>query len=73
MDTKAGEVRLENHSPRWQRMFAQELDELWGYFGDTAIRISHIGSTAIDGIEAKPIIDAEGDAGISVPLAACRT
>lgn len=57
MDTKAGEVRLENHSPRWQRMFAQELDELWGYFGDTAIRISHIGSTAIDGIEAKPIID----------------
>lgn len=38
-------------------MFAQELDELWEYFGDTAIRISHIGSTAIDGIEAKPIID----------------
>lgn len=38
-------------------MFAQELEELWDYFGDYAIRISHIGSTAIDGLEAKPIID----------------
>ena len=57
MGLKVGEVRLEKHNPRWQRMFAQELDELWEYFGDTAIRISHIGSTAVDGIEAKPIID----------------
>ena len=57
MGTKAGEVRLEKHNPHWQQMFARELDELWDYFGDYAIRISHIGSTAIDNIEAKPIID----------------
>ena len=57
MGLKAGEVKLEKHNPRWHQMFAQELEELWDYFGDTAIRISHIGSTAIDGLEAKPIID----------------
>lgn len=57
MGLKVGEVKLEKHNPRWHQMFATELDELWDYFGDTAIRISHIGSTAIDGLEAKPIID----------------
>ncbi|MCR5572320.1 MAG: GrpB family protein [Candidatus Saccharibacteria bacterium] len=57
MGLKVGEVKLEKHNPRWHQMFARELDELWDYFGDTAIRISHIGSTAIDGLEAKPIID----------------
>lgn len=57
MGLKVGEVKLVKHNPRWHQMFAQELEELWGYFGDYAIRISHIGSTAIDGLEAKPIID----------------
>ena len=57
MGLKVGEVRLEKYNPRWHQMFARELDELWDYFGDTAIRISHIGSTAVDGLEAKPIID----------------
>ena len=38
-------------------MFAKEVEELWDYFGNVALRISHIGSTAIDGLEAKPIID----------------
>ena len=57
MGLKVGEVKLEKHNPRWHQMFAQELEELWDYFGDNAIRISHIGSTAIDGLEAKPIVD----------------
>ena len=57
MGLKVGEVKIEKYNPRWHQMFARELDELWEYFGDTAIRISHIGSTAIDGLEAKPIID----------------
>ena len=57
MGLKVGEVKLEKHNPHWHQMFALELDELWDYFGDEAIRISHIGSTAIDGLEAKPIID----------------
>lgn len=57
MGLKVGEVKLVKHNPRWHQMFTQELEELWDYFGDYAIRISHIGSTAIDGLEAKPIID----------------
>ncbi len=57
MGLKVGEVKLEKHNPHWHQMFARELDELWDYFGDVAIRISHVGSTAIDSLEAKPIID----------------
>ena len=57
MGLKVGEVRLEKHNNHWGIMFAKEVEELWDYFGDVALRISHIGSTAIDGLEAKPIID----------------
>ena len=57
MGLKVGEVRLEKHNQNWEYMFANEVEELWDYFGDVALRISHIGSTAVDGLEAKPIID----------------
>ena len=57
MGLKVGEVRLEQHNDNWELMFAKEVEELWEYFGDVALRISHIGSTAVDGLEAKPIID----------------
>ena len=57
MGLKAGEVRLSQHNPHWTAMFKHEVEELWEYFGDYALRISHIGSTAVDDIETKPIID----------------
>lgn len=47
---------LLSHSS-WKEKFQAEKDELQKIFGDTAINIEHIGSTSIDGLPSKPIID----------------
>lgn len=47
------------HQARWASDFAQLKAELTLGFGEQAIAISHIGSTAIQGLVAKPIIDVQ--------------
>ncbi|MDR2998923.1 MAG: GrpB family protein [Microbacterium sp.] len=44
------------HDPAWQRRYEEIADEL-RRAGDADWQIEHIGSTAIPGIRAKPIID----------------
>jgi len=41
----------------WKEKFQTEKDELRNIFSDAAISIEHIGSTSIDGLSSKPIID----------------
>ena len=51
-------VVLVKYDPRWSELFAQEARNLLNLFGSELIsRIEHIGSTAIVGMPAKPIID----------------
>ncbi|PRY22707.1 GrpB-like predicted nucleotidyltransferase (UPF0157 family) [Aliiruegeria haliotis] len=50
-------VRIVPHDPRWTEAFASEACALRRALGPTASGIHHIGSTAIPGIRAKPIID----------------
>jgi GrpB-like predicted nucleotidyltransferase (UPF0157 family) len=45
------------YDPRWKDFFAAEARVLRTCLGETALDIQHIGSTAIAGIAAKPIID----------------
>ncbi|MHB1000356.1 MAG: GrpB family protein [Armatimonadota bacterium] len=54
---KRGTVKLVPHNPIWTDLFEEEKRFLESIFGDTIIAIEHIGSTAIPGIPAKPIID----------------
>lgn len=54
---KRGTVLLVPYQEDWQRSAAEVMTELKQIFGNTAIDIQHVGSTAIPSIHAKPIID----------------
>jgi GrpB-like predicted nucleotidyltransferase (UPF0157 family) len=50
-------ILLEQHNPEWKEYFLKEKDYLESIFGDKIVRISHIGSSAVDGLIAKPTVD----------------
>lgn len=54
---KTQRVYLEPYDPRWPVEFARESARVASVLGDVLFAIHHIGSTAIPGIRAKPIID----------------
>jgi GrpB-like predicted nucleotidyltransferase (UPF0157 family) len=53
----SGPVRLCDPSPEWFAALARESELLSSALGDVLLEIHHIGSTAIPGIRAKPIVD----------------
>jgi GrpB-like predicted nucleotidyltransferase (UPF0157 family) len=51
-------VVLSEPDPAWPEAFAAERDRLRAYFPDIQFgRIEHVGSTAVPGLIAKPIVD----------------
>jgi len=54
---KRGEVILHEHQKEWSENAKTIINNLKNVFGDTAIDIQHIGSTAIQHIKAKPMLD----------------
>lgn len=48
-------IRLHPYDPAWATLFEEEREQLRALLGD--VPIEHIGSTAIPGLPAKPIID----------------
>ena len=50
-------VGLSEHDPRWSTRFEAERDRLMAALPGTFVEIAHIGSTPIEGLRAKPIID----------------
>jgi GrpB-like predicted nucleotidyltransferase (UPF0157 family) len=62
---KRGTVRLVSSSEKWRLIFEEEKRILEERLGDSAADVEHIGSTAIPGILAKPIIDI--DLGVRKP------
>src|ERR1035437_10199467 len=50
-------VIMVEYDPRWGEAFALLRQELAGVLGNVAIAIEHVGSTAVLGLCAKPIID----------------
>jgi hypothetical protein len=51
------EVDVVDYDPRWVRLFEHERERICGGISVTPCRIEHIGSTAIPGLIAKPIVD----------------
>jgi GrpB-like predicted nucleotidyltransferase (UPF0157 family) len=50
-------VEILPYRAEWPALFRAEADRLSGVLGEEMLAIHHIGSTAIPGISAKPIID----------------
>jgi GrpB-like predicted nucleotidyltransferase (UPF0157 family) len=50
-------VHLAPHDPAWAQRAREESRRLAAAIGETLVAIEHVGSTAISGIAAKPIID----------------
>jgi GrpB-like predicted nucleotidyltransferase (UPF0157 family) len=53
------QVIIVTYDPEWPRLFLELGTALRKALGKTALRIDHIGSTAVPGLDAKPIIDVQ--------------
>ncbi|WP_321158153.1 GrpB family protein [Providencia stuartii] len=54
---RALKIDVSDYDPRWAECFIQEKKRIMAILGDTALHIEHVGSTAVPGLSAKPIID----------------
>ena len=52
-----GKVQLVPYNPQWVVLFIEEKNQIQSLLGEDIIGIEHIGSTAIPGMDAKPILD----------------
>jgi GrpB-like predicted nucleotidyltransferase (UPF0157 family) len=52
-------VTLVQSGPTWRNEFESIADRLRGALGDLALRIDHIGSTAVPGLAAKDVVDVQ--------------
>lgn len=50
-------VRLESHDPAWRDHFEAEASRLLDAVGDWLLAVEHVGSTAVEGLPAKPVVD----------------
>ncbi|MEA4927036.1 MAG: GrpB family protein [Syntrophomonadaceae bacterium] len=50
-------IELTEHNPAWAEWYEDEKSALLAILGDLVKRIDHIGSTSVNGIIAKPIVD----------------
>lgn len=52
-------IVIEPYSPTWPAMFEEHRSRIKNALGSVACRVDHIGSTAVTGLAAKPIIDVQ--------------
>ena len=53
----SGTVLLAPHDPAWARLFADEAARIRAALGARPAEVAHVGSTAVPGLSAKPILD----------------
>ena len=57
MALKRGIVELNDYNPNWKKEYLKEEKLLKKVLKDYIIHIEHVGSTSIEGLKAKPVID----------------
>lgn len=50
-------IVVENYNPEWATWFQSLQSQIWPAIKECAMSIEHVGSTAIPGLAAKPVID----------------
>jgi GrpB-like predicted nucleotidyltransferase (UPF0157 family) len=60
------------YDPEWPQQFQELATRLRRALGQTALRIDHIGSTSVPGLDAKPVIDLQISVASFEPLDAYR-
>jgi GrpB-like predicted nucleotidyltransferase (UPF0157 family) len=50
-------IRVVEYDPAWPALAAAEARRIEAAVGELAVRIDHVGSTAVPGLAAKPIVD----------------
>jgi GrpB-like predicted nucleotidyltransferase (UPF0157 family) len=50
-------IEVVPYHPEWKTEFERIKKMIWGYIGDYIVTIEHVGSTSVEGLSAKPIID----------------
>jgi GrpB-like predicted nucleotidyltransferase (UPF0157 family) len=50
-------IRIVDYDPEWPELAAAELRRIAAAVGESAVRLEHVGSTAVPGLAAKPIVD----------------
>lgn len=50
-------VRIVDYDSAWPVLAEQELGRIEDAVGDVAVRLEHVGSTAVPGLSAKPVVD----------------
>jgi GrpB-like predicted nucleotidyltransferase (UPF0157 family) len=50
-------IELAEYDPSWPELFRREEKRIRAALGERVIRLEHVGSTAVPGLAAKPIID----------------
>jgi GrpB-like predicted nucleotidyltransferase (UPF0157 family) len=60
-------VRIVDYDPGWPEEARRELARVGAALGDLAVRLDHVGSTAVPGLAAKPIVDLQVSVGALEP------
>jgi len=60
-------IAISEYDPNWPALFEEEARRLCDAFGSAALRIEHVGSTAVPGLAAKPVIDIQVSVASLVP------
>jgi GrpB-like predicted nucleotidyltransferase (UPF0157 family) len=53
----SGSIELADYDPAWPELFRREAERIRAILGERVLQIEHVGSTAVSGLPAKPIID----------------
>jgi GrpB-like predicted nucleotidyltransferase (UPF0157 family) len=51
------DVEVVDPDPRWPQVFAELATRIRSALGDRVLRVDHVGSTAVPGLPAKPVVD----------------